>query len=257
VILTCKHSHVNGVTDHSRRSVFDGSQVTFPKLLRQAGYQTALIGKWHLQSEPTGFDHWEVLTGFGGQGSYYNPEFWTPAGTAQETGYTTDLITDKTLDWLRNRRDPTRPFLLMYHHKAPHISWDPGPDHLTLFDDVTIPEPPTLFDDYEGRASAAKRTYMTIARHLAARPLKLEPPRELTPEQLERWNAAYGPKNEAFRAANHTGDDLIRWNYQRFLKDYLRTIASVDDNLGRLLDYLNESGLAENTCSIWWMIPTS
>lgn len=251
VILTGKHSHINGVVTHDVESAFEGSQVTFPKLLQAAGYQTAIIGKWHLQTEPTGFDHWEVLTGSGGQGTYYNPEFWTPEGTVREIGYTTDIITDKALEWLANQRDPTRPFLLMYQHKAPHIPWDPGPEHLTLFDGVTMPEPPTLFDDYEGRNSGAMTQNMMV-RGLRDRVLKLEPPGEfLTPEQREPWNAAYEPKNEAFRAADLEGAELIRWKYQRFIKDYLRTIASVDDNLGRVLDYLEDSGLASDTIVVY------
>jgi arylsulfatase A-like enzyme len=139
----------------------------------------------------------------------------------------------------------------MYQHKAPHRYWDPGPDHLNLYDDVEIPEPDDLFDDYEGRTSAAKTQEMTIARHLLPRDLKFEAPRELTPEQREMWNAAYGPKNVAFEAAQPEGDDLVRWNYQRYIKDYLRTIASVDDNLGRVLDYLDESGLADNTIVVY------
>jgi arylsulfatase A-like enzyme len=251
VILTGKHSHINGVVAHNEESRFDGSQVTFPKLLRQAGYQTALIGKWHLQTEPTGFDHWEVLTGFGGQGAYYNPEFWTPRGTHKETGYVTDLITNKVLAWLRTGRDPRKPFMLMYQHKAPHIPWDPGPDHLTLLDDVMIPEPPTLFDDYANRASVAR----TPGRHvygLAPRVLKLEPPTDvMNAEQLAIWSRAYEPKNEALRAANLQGEALTRWKYQRYLKDYLRTIASVDDNLGRVLRYLEESGLARSTIVVY------
>jgi arylsulfatase A-like enzyme len=250
-ILTGKHSHINGVVAHNPESAFDTTQVTFPKLLQQAGYQTAVIGKWHLQTEPTGFDHWEVLTGFGDQGSYYNPEFWTPAGVAQETGYTTDIITDKVLEWLANERDVSRPFLLMYQHKATHIAWDPAPEHMTLFDDVTIPEPPTLFDDYEGRNSGAATANMKVA-GLRGRVLKLEPPVEImNPAQLEVWYAAYDPKNEAFHAAGLEGEDLLRWNYQRYIKDYLSTIASMDENLGRVLQYLEESGLDRNTIVVY------
>jgi arylsulfatase A-like enzyme len=246
VILTGKHSHLNGVFTNRER--FDSAQVTFPKLLREAGYQTAIIGKWHLKSEPTGFDYWEVLPG---QGTYYNPDFRTPQGVVQHSGYVTDIITDKVLEWLENGRDAERPFMLMYQHKAPHRRWEPGPEHLTLYDDISIPEPPTLFDDYDGRASAAGTQEMTIADHLYDRDLKFVAPPQLDEAQLELWNESYGPKNAEFEAANLRGDDLVRWKYQRYIKDYLRTIASIDDNLGRLLDYLDRSGLAENTVVIY------
>ena len=246
VILTGKHSHLNGV--YTNREHFDGEQVTFAKLLRAAGYQTAIVGKWHLKSEPTGFDHWEILPG---QGTYYNPDFLTPEGRIETTGYVTEIITDKVLDWLANTRDPDKPFMLMYQHKAPHRRWEPALEHLDTYDDVEIPETATLFDDYVGRASPAKTQQMTIAEHLYENDLKLTPPRQLDDEQLGRWNAAYEPKNQAFRAANLSGDDLVRWKYQRYLKDYLRVIASIDDNLGRVLDYLDESGLADNTVVIY------
>jgi arylsulfatase A-like enzyme len=246
VILTGKHSHLNGV--YTNRERFDSAQLTFPKLLQQAGYQTAIIGKWHLKSEPTGFDYWDILPG---QGDYYNPTFLTLGDTVRYTGYVTDIITDKVLDWLRGGRDPDKPFMLMYQHKAPHRRWEPGPAHLTLYDDVTVPEPATLFDDYEGRTRAAKEQEMTIARHLYEEDLKLVPPSQLDERQRERWTAAYGPKNAELRDAALTGDDLVRWKYQRYIKDYLRTVASVDDNLGRLLDYLDEAGIAENTVVIY------
>jgi arylsulfatase A-like enzyme len=248
-ILTGTHSHINGAITNA--IPFDGSQPTFPKLLREVGYQTALIGKWHLQTEPTGFDHWEILTGFGGQGSYYNPTFATATDSSQVTGYATDIVTDKALEWLRTGRDPDRPFLLMYQHKAPHIPWEPGPDQLGLFDGVTIPESPTLFDDYADRNSAAATTYMTLERHLGPGLLKLEPPRTLNEEQLARWNAAYEPRNEAFRAASPEGRELLRWKYQRYVKDYLRTVAGVDANLGRVLAWLDETGLAETTIVVY------
>ena len=246
VILTGKYSHVNGFLRNG--NTFDGSQQTFPKLLRRAGYQTAMIGKWHLKSEPTGFDYWQVLIG---QGPYYNPPMIENSERVEHTGYTTDIITDIALDWLRTKREPGKPFMMMYQHKAPHRNWQPGPKHLTMYDDVTVPEPETLFDDYSGRGSAAKMQTMTIAKDLTPRDLKLVTPRNLTDAQRGLWEKAYGPKNEAFRKANLKGKDLVRWKYQRYVKDYLRCVASVDDNLGRVLDYLDESGLARNTVVIY------
>ncbi len=246
VVLTGKYSHLNGFVRNG--NTFDGSQQTVAKLLQQAGYQTAVIGKWHLGSEPTGFDFYHVLIG---QGPYYNPRMKTPEGVVKHTGYTTDVITDVTLDFLKTKRDPQKPFFLMYHHKAPHRNWQPGPKHLTIYDDLTIPEPDNLFDDWSGRGTPAHTQTMTVAKHLNPNDLKLTPQRGLNEEQTRLWNEAYGPKNRAFREANLQGDDLVRWKYQRYIKDYLRCIASVDDNVGRVLDYLDESGLAENTIVIY------
>ncbi len=248
-ILTGKHSHLNGQVDN--RITFDGSQQTFPKLLRENGYTTALIGKWHLKSDPTGFDQWSVLTRRGTQGTYYNPHMKSPEGMTEYTGYTTDIITDQALDWLKNQRDPEKPFMLMYQHKAPHREWQPSPKHRTMYDDGPIPEPPTLFDDYEGRTSATETQTMMIAENLNRRDLKLEPPNYMNEEQLKAWHADYDPKNQAMEEAGLEGEDLTRWKYQRYIKDYLRCVASVDDNIGRMLDYLNESGLAENTIVIY------
>ena len=246
VVLTGKHSHINGVIDNEVR--FDGGQVHVGKLLGKAGYQTAVLGKWHLKSLPTGFDYWEVLPG---QGAYYNPVFLTAKGKIAHTGYVTDLITDKALAWLDKGRDPDKPFFLMYQHKAPHRSWEPGPKHLNLYRNVKIPEPATLFDDHAGLASPARKQEMTIARHLSPRDLKLVPPPNLTPEQRKAWDAAYGPANEAVVKAKPTGKELVRWKYQRYIKDYLRCVASVDDNLGRVLKYLDDTGLARNTVVIY------
>ncbi len=246
-VLTGKYSHKNGfyVNENSQ---FDGSQVTFPKLLRREGYQTAVIGKWHLQSDPIGFDHWEVLID---QGTYYNPAMIRNGERANYTGYTTEIITDLALDWLKKGRDPSKPFLLMYQHKAPHRSWQPGPDYLTMYDDRDLPEPPSLFDDYSGRGKAVRHQDMTIAETMGEEDLALVPPSNLTPEQLAAWKAVYEPKNEAMREANLTGRDLVRWKYQRYVKDYLRCVASVDDQLGRMLDYLDEARLAENTLVVY------
>ncbi len=261
-VLTGKHSHANGLMTNG--DTFDGSQPTFPKLLRKAGYETALIGKWHLKSDPTGFDHWEILPG---QGSYYNPDFLTATGKKRYEGYATDITTDLALDWLKTGRDASKPFLLMCQHKAPHRTWAPGPDHLTMYDDVTIPEPPTLFDDYAHRSPLLKENEMTIAGHLMedydlkligstekdvlGRAFKNPEYRRMTDEQRARWDAAYGPKNEAFYNSHLQGKDLVRWKYQRYIKDYLRCVASVDDNVGRLLDYLDDANLSENTIVVY------
>ena len=265
VVLTGTHSHVNGLMDNG--DVFDGGQATFPKLLRDAGYQTALIGKWHLKTDPTGFDHWAVLPG---QGDYYNPDFITPDGKVRDAGYVTDLVTDRSIAWLEDEWDRSQPFLMMTQHKAPHRSWMPGPDHLDLYADVDMPEPSTLFDDYATRGSSARNQEMEIDRHMYLHyDLKIEPTDEelanlqgpdrwingmrerLSPEQLAAWDAAFRPRNDAFRAAKLTGDDLVRWKYQRYIKNYLRCIASVDDNIGRLLDWLDTQGLAEDTIVVY------
>jgi arylsulfatase A-like enzyme len=241
-ILTGKHSHRHGVVDNRR--AFDASQTTFPLLLQKAGYQTAVVGKWHLVSEPAGFDYHEVLPG---QGAYYNPDFLKMGEEARYDGYNTDVVTDRALDWLRDGRDPSRPFLLMVHYKAPHRDWQPNLPHLALYRDRAIVEPPNLFDDYATRGSAAHGQALTIAAHLTPRDLKLLPPARLNPEQKAAWESAYGPENEAFHAAGLRGNNLVRWKYQRFIKDYLRCVASIDENTGRLLDHLEASGLAGRT----------
>jgi len=259
VILTGVHSHLNGM--RSNRVSFDGSQQTFPKILRTNGYATSLIGKWHLRSAPTGFDHWEILDG---QGSYYNPIFITEQGSRDEPGYVSELITQKSLAWLKTGRNPDKPFLLMMQHKAPHREWMAAPEHLDDFDDTTVPEPENLFDDYATRGTAAKKQNMSIERTmLLGSDLKVwtDENRQtkhydrtygrMTAEQRQEWDAAYSNKNEEFLSADLQGKDLLRWKYQRYLKDYLRTAASVDDSVGEVLQYLQESGLDENTLVIY------
>lgn len=248
VIQTGKYSHLNGFLCNGNK--FDGTQQTFPKLLQKAGYQTAVVGKWHLGTHmaPQGYDYSEVLIG---QGPYYNPPMLRNGERMQHTGYTTEIVTDLALDWLKNQRDQDKPFMLMYQHKAPHRNWQPGPDYLNMYDDVTIPEPDTLFDDYATRATPAKAQDMTIAETMTPNDLKLTTPKNLTPEQLAKWVAAYEPKNTVFREANLQGKDLVRWKYQRYMKDYLRCIAAVDDNVGRVLDYLDQTGQADNTVVIY------
>ncbi len=245
-ILTGQFGHLNGVP--TNRDTLHQSTLTFPRLLQEAGYETAIVGKWHLKVHPAGFDHFEVLRG---QGPYYNPVLYSADDSVRYEGYTTDVVTDRALAWLEDGRDPDRPFLLMYQHKAPHREWAPGPDQLGLYAERDIPEPATLFDDGTGRTSAARTQEMTIERDLTPADLKLVPPANLTAAQLAAWEAAYGPRNEALETAGLEGEALTRWKYQRYIKDYLRTIASVDENLGRVLDFLDRSDLAEHTVVVY------
>ncbi|MBT3450144.1 MAG: sulfatase [Bacteroidetes Order II. Incertae sedis bacterium] len=245
-ILTGKYNHLNGQIING--PAFDGSQQTFPKLLQQAGYTTAMIGKWHLRSAPTGFDHYEVLVG---QGPYYNPPIRTATDTTIVEGYTTDILTDMALNWLDEGRDGEKPFMLMYQHKAPHRNWQPGPDHIDDFVDQEFEMPATFYDDYATRSSAAGQAVMRIDDHLNANDLKITPPRNLTEAQMERWMESYGPRNEELRESGLSGDDLDQWKYNRYMRDYLRSVQSVDDNIGRVLDYLDETGLAENTVVVY------
>jgi arylsulfatase A-like enzyme len=245
-VLTGLYSHKNGFYNNSG-SRFDGSQTTFPKLLQAAGYQTAIFGKWHLVTDPTGFDHWHILPG---QGVYYNPPMIRNGQRTQHEGYTTDLITDFTLEWLK-RRDPAKPFLLMCQHKAPHREWEPALRHLGHDNDRVYPEPETLFDDYAGRGLAERDQDMTIAATMTAKDLKLVPPPQLTAQQRQAWDAYYEPRNEKFRQANLSGRDLTRWRYQRYLHDYLGCIKAVDESVGRLLKFLDDAGLADNTIVVY------
>ena len=227
-VLTGKYSHRNGFYNNTN-SRFDGSQTTFPKLLRAAGYQTAIFGKWHLVSDPTGFDLWQVLPG---QGVYYHPPMIKNGERVILHGYTTDLITDLSLDWLR-KRDKSRPFLLMCQHKAPHREWLPALRHLGHDGDRVYPEPPTLFDDYSGHGKAEHDQDMMIASTMTPHDLKLEPPSILTAEERQVWDAYYEPRNAAFRAAKLQGAELLRWKYQRYLHDYLGCVKAVDESVGR------------------------
>jgi arylsulfatase A-like enzyme len=245
-VLTGKYSHLNGFYNNTN-SRFDGSQTTFPKLLRASGYQTAIFGKWHLVSEPTGFDEWHILPG---QGVYYNPPMLTPRGKVSHQGYVTDIITELSLDWLK-KRDRSKPFLLMCQHKAPHRDWQPALRHLGHDHDRAYPEPPTLFDDYAGRGKAEHQQDMTIARTMGEKDLKLVAPPELTAAQRSAWNAYYEPRNAAFRQAGLTGTDLVRWKYNRYLHDYLGCVKAVDESVGRLLSFLDDEGLAQNTLVVY------
>ncbi len=245
-VLTGKYSHSNGFYNNTN-SRFDGSQTTFPKLLRAAGYQTALFGKWHLVTEPTGFDAWQILPG---QGVYYNPQMLAAGGKIQHQGYVTDIITDLSLEWLK-QRDRSKPFLLMCQHKAPHREWEPALRHLGHDNDRLYPEASTLFDDYSGRGKAEHGQDMTIAATLTRNDLKLIPPQGLTADQKTIWNAYYEPRNTAFRTARLEGKDLVRWKYNRYLHDYLGCIKAVDESVGRLLAYLDEEKLAADTIVVY------
>ncbi|OJW25029.1 MAG: sulfatase [Planctomycetales bacterium 71-10] len=246
-VLTGKYSHLNGFYNNAN-SRFDGNQATFPKLLQAAGYQTAIVGKWHLKSDPTGFDYWNILPG---QGIYYDPDMIEMGVRSRRPGYVTDVVTDVSLDWLK-KRDKSRPFLLMSQHKAPHRPWSPATRHLGHDGDRKYPEPPSLFDDYAGRTQAERDQDMTIARTMTPNDLKTNDFKErFTPDQRKAWDAYYGPRNEAFRKAKPQGDDLVRWKYNRYMHDYLGCIKAIDENVGRILKYLDDEGLAENTIVVY------
>ncbi|MCM4165405.1 MULTISPECIES: sulfatase [unclassified Arenibacter] len=261
VILTGKHSHINGFRQNGDR--FNGSQPTLPKMLQQAGYQTALLGKWHLHGYPEGFDHWKIIVD---QGNYYNPDFIVNGDTTRIKGYATDIITNDALDWLKNNRKDSLPFFLMVQHKAPHRNWMPALRHINKYDSVQFPLPDTYFptfveqdaaeeqlqtiykDMYEGHDLKMSKEYGST--ELAHNPWKTDFER-MGPEQWKKWDAGYLPKNNAFHNSNLKGRELAIWKGQRYLQDYMATIASVDEGVGQLLDYLEETGLAENTLVVY------
>jgi arylsulfatase A-like enzyme/dienelactone hydrolase len=246
-LLTGLHTHITGHTTNER--IFDNRRATFPELLQQAGYQTALIGKWHLNVEPRGFDHWDILVN---QGTYYNPDMIRNGERLRREGYTTDIITELTIEWLAGRRDRSRPFLLLSQHKATHRGWDPALRHIPLFMGSALPEPTTLFDDWSNRSSAWSHSEMSIERHLNRGDLHLDSTSwQLTDEQRAVWDPLYREENEAFERAHLAGKALTKWKYQRFAKDYLRTLASMDEGIGVLLSYLDSTGLSANTIVIY------
>ncbi|WP_246560825.1 sulfatase family protein [Zobellia russellii] len=250
-ILTGKYSHKNGFYKNEGGNPFDGSQVTFPKILKKAGYTTAVIGKWHLWSEPTGFDYYKYHTLNGEQGSYWDPVYNENGKKVEEKGYATNLTGDFALDWLKNKRDPSKPFMLMYQFKAPHRPWSPDKKYLNLYEDVEMPYPSTFNDDYKTRELTAGETMMTIENHLTNKDLKLTPPQGLSGEELAKWERL-GDKGEHISPSIELkGEALKKWKYQKYIKDYLACIKSVDDNVGRLLEYLDKEGLSKKTIVVF------
>ncbi|NNF34103.1 MAG: sulfatase [Saprospiraceae bacterium] len=272
-ILTGKHSHINGKIDN--RFPFDTNQITFPQIFQDNGYKTAMFGKLHFGNNPKGVDEFMILPG---QGSYINPRFITPEGDTVINGYVTDVITDLSLDYLKREGGGDEPFMMMYLHKAPHRPWWPRPDKFREFAAKTFPEPETLFDDYKGRGSAARSAEMNLLKHMMyghdskirpeliaemgdkAQPIVPEFKNSFwgaynrsTDEQKAQYEPVLDSINDYFAAhwPNMTDEEKMKWKYQRYMQDYLGCISSIDDNVGRLLDYLDESGLAENTIVIY------
>lgn len=261
-MLTGKHSHKNGFTNNEH-SVFDGSQQTMPKLLQKAGYQTAIIGKWHLISKPTGFDYWKILPG---QGDYYNPDFYTMDGrTVREHGYVTNVITDMSIDWMESKRDKARPFALFVHHKACHRDWLSEIKYLNEYEDRTFPLPSTFYDTYEGRPAAAAQEMHILKDMDPIYDLHLYIPGVKSGlsgvylnnlgrmDMLDKiaWDKFYAPLSQDFYSRNLKGRELAEYKFQRYMREYAKVVKSLDDNVGRLLDYLKQSGLLKNTLVVY------
>ncbi|MBC9933220.1 sulfatase [Chitinophaga qingshengii] len=285
-ILTGKYNHINGLTDNAK--TFDSSQVIYPQLLHQAGYQTAMIGKWHLGSLPVGFDYYSILPN---QGEYYQPDFIENGDTIREQGYVTDVITDKAIRFLEHR-DKQKPYLMIYQHKAPHRNWMPAVRHLGMYDSTTFPEPPNLLDDFNSRSRASKEQLMNISTDMwnawdlkiaaadTLRSMEQKPVRRtfkdskgddykqannkeedlhrffqvynrLTPAEKEQWNKAYAGRVAEYNRLQPKGADLVRWKYQQYMRDYLSCVKAVDENVGRLLQYLEQTGELDNTIIVY------
>lgn len=261
-MITGKFSHKNGFTDNTN-CVFNGEQQTMPKLLQKVGYQTAIVGKWHLESLPTGFDYWEILPG---QGDYYNPNFITSDNdTIRKEGYITNLITDESIDWMQNQRDKNKPFCLFIHHKAIHRNWMADTCNLDLYEDVTFPLPDNYYDEYEGRLAASSQEMSVIKDMDLIYDLKMLRPDKksrlkslyenfygrMNAGQKAAWDKFYNPIIEDFYKKDLKGKELAEWKYQRYMRDYAKTVKSLDDNVGRVLDYLEKEGLLENTLIVY------
>jgi arylsulfatase A-like enzyme len=242
-LLTGQYSHLNGVPVFNR---FDGSRDNVAKRLQEGGYHTGVVGKWHLGSDPTGFDRWIILPG---QGAYWDPAFLVPGHKITIQGHTTDVTGDLGIEFLKTRPDD-KPFFLMLHQKAPHRNWEPDERNQALFKDQEIPEPATLWDDYATRLAALPENEQTVARDLTRRDLKLKPPADLNSTERDQW-LNEKPMEVTTDGKTLSGKELVSWKYQRYMQDYLACVQGVDDNVGKLLDYLDESGLAKNTVVIY------
>jgi arylsulfatase A-like enzyme len=251
-LLTGLHSHANGFYSNEWSGPFDGAQQTFPKLLQQAGYQTAIIGKWHLYSDPTGFDHWEVINNVMEQGTYYNPAFRSPAGVEETTGYVADLVTEKAITWLAHAHTSAKPFFLLYSHKTPHRDWLPGPEELRNWDEnAKVAEPDTLLRPMHGLNRARREARMRIADYMTDNDVKLSMGNKLTPAQAALWQQAFAAGNLQFAASELNAEEELLWKYQRYVKSYIASVQSMDRQIGRLLDYLQQQGLLENTLIVY------
>jgi arylsulfatase A-like enzyme len=251
-MLTGNHSHGNGFYSNEWSPPFDHSQQTLPKLLQASGYSTAVIGKWHLYSDPVGFDHWEVIHNSFEQGTYYNPEFRSATGVEATTGYVADLVTDKSISWLESSRDKSKPFFLIYNHKTPHRNWMPGPQELKDWDEkARIEEPATLLRDLSELNEARRDARMSISDYMTENDTKFSIRKDLTPEQSALANEAFGEGNRKFEESDLTEEEEIRWKYQRYIKTYIGSVKSMDRQIGVLLDYLEANDLTDNTIIVY------
>tara|TARA_B100001996_G_scaffold374493_1_gene353200 strand:- start:1365 stop:2939 length:1575 start_codon:yes stop_codon:yes gene_type:complete len=251
-ILTGKYSHINGFFKNEGGGDFDGTQQTFPKLFQKSGYQTAVIGKWHLGTAPTGFDYSKVMVNQGGQGTYFNTVFVENGNDTilENSRHSTAQVAHDAIKWLSEKRDKSKPFMLMYQFKAPHRPWSPDPRFKDLYSDYDLPYPESFNDDYSGR-KAASENMLEIENHMNRKDLKLTPPEGLSKKELGKWNR-FGNNGE-FWTPNDSlkGEELKKWKYQRYIKDYLRCVVGVDDAVGKMLDYLKQNNLDENTVVIY------